>query len=617
MRRLTSLFALTLSLGCGSEHGEEGTLVKPGPGISGIPGDSQGVNSSHAVPVSGGTLIVARDGHTAIAADPDRDRVFIVDLDGTEHRVNEVRLEAGDEPGRLVEDGAGRVHVATRRGGSLVSIDVASGAVLNRRAVCPSPRGVAYDSVGDIVHVACQSGELVSLPAAGGDALRTLKLDRDLRDVVVEGDHLLVSRFKTAEVFVVDAAGQRSASVKLKAGLTSRGSASGFDPAVAWRMISRGPAGGVFMAHQRANGGQIAIGPTGYYGGNGPCTGAIVEGAVSEMNPGAPTDSYSPPTPAFANMIGPSDIALSADGRELAVLSIGNAWGAANTSAGSRSPAPAPVVPRAKLITMDPHSIVAVDPCGPEVDDGITGEPTSVAYAGSRIVVQSREPAQLQVLERGVAPDTIKLSNDSRADTGVALFHMNSGFGVSCASCHPEGNEDGRTWQFASIGPRRTQTVSGGIMSTVPFHWSGDMQDFTMLLHEVFETRMGGGRPNKPQTAAFQNWLSGISAPKAAVVDIASADRGKALFESTELGCSSCHAGAKLTDNETYDVGTRGEFQVPSLVGVATRAPFLHDGCAGTLRDRFGACGGGDQHGATSRLAPAQLDDLLNYLESL
>jgi hypothetical protein len=44
----------------------------------------------------------------------------------------------------------------------------------------------------------------------------------------------------------------------------------------------------------------------------------------------------------------------------------------------------------------------------------------------------------------------------------------------------------------------------------------------------------------------------------------------------------------------------------------------MHDGCAPTLADRFGAtCGGGDRHGATSHLMPAQLADLTTYLESL
>jgi cytochrome c peroxidase len=58
-------------------------------------------------------------------------------------------------------------------------------------------------------------------------------------------------------------------------------------------------------------------------------------------------------------------------------------------------------------------------------------------------------------------------------------------------------------------------------------------------------------------------------------------------------------------------------FKPPSLLGVAARPPFMHDGCARTLRDRFGSCGGGDAHGKTSHLTAAQLDDLTAYLESL
>jgi cytochrome c peroxidase len=67
----------------------------------------------------------------------------------------------------------------------------------------------------------------------------------------------------------------------------------------------------------------------------------------------------------------------------------------------------------------------------------------------------------------------------------------------------------------------------------------------------------------------------------------------------------------------TVDVGTGGKFQVPSLVGVSQRAPFMHDGCAATLRDRFGPCGGGDKHGFTSQLTSAQITDLVAYLETL
>jgi len=44
----------------------------------------------------------------------------------------------------------------------------------------------------------------------------------------------------------------------------------------------------------------------------------------------------------------------------------------------------------------------------------------------------------------------------------------------------------------------------------------------------------------------------------------------------------------------------------------------MHDGCAATLADRFDpACGGGDLHGKTSHLTPAETGDLVAYLKSL
>jgi cytochrome c peroxidase len=79
----------------------------------------------------------------------------------------------------------------------------------------------------------------------------------------------------------------------------------------------------------------------------------------------------------------------------------------------------------------------------------------------------------------------------------------------------------------------------------------------------------------------------------------------------------SFHDGPQLTTNETVDVGTGGEFQIPGLHGVGLRAPYLHNGCAATLHDRFGACGGGDEHGQTSQLSAQDIDDLVTYLETL
>src|SRR6476646_5297858 len=66
------------------------------------------VTASVAPPaISGGTLRILADGHTAVAADPDRDQVYIVDLTAKSVRAT-VALNPGDEPGRVVADAAGR-----------------------------------------------------------------------------------------------------------------------------------------------------------------------------------------------------------------------------------------------------------------------------------------------------------------------------------------------------------------------------------------------------------------------------------------------------------------------------------------------------------------------------
>ena len=72
-----------------------------------------------------------------------------------------------------------------------------------------------------------------------------------------------------------------------------------------------------------------------------------------------------------------------------------------------------------------------------------------------------------------------------------------------------------------------------------------------------------------------------------------------------------------MTNNALANVATGGTLNVPSLFGVGARAPYMHYGCATTLRDRFGACGGGDSHGITSALAPSDVDALVAFLETL
>jgi DNA-binding beta-propeller fold protein YncE len=547
--------------------------------------------------ISGGTLLVTADGHTAVAADPDRDRVWFVDL-ATRALLGGVALEPGDEPGRVVADASGRVHVALRRGGAVVTLDLATRAIVARRAVCAAPRGIAFDAAAGALHVACAGGELVTLPVAGGAPTRTLHLERDLRDVLVQGDTLLVTRFREAEMLTVAADG--TVARRVRPAVAPEGADGGLGvggtPGVAWRAVAG--RGGVVMLHQRAQTLPVSVG-AGAYGisGRSRCEAGVVQSTVSVIGPEAPAA-----LPSLNRVVLGVDLALSPDGDSVAIAAPGNAA--------------FPELGQVFVFVLSQLAPGQLAVCARGETLSITGQAVAVAYApDGAVVVQTREPATLQIPRLGV---TVTLSAESREDTGHRLFHSNAGAFLACASCHPEGGDDGHVWIFDPIGPRRTQAFRGGLTGTAPFHWDGDMASFTTLVQEVFGRRMNGGSLTTEQITALERWGDAQRVPSASPPgDAPAVTRGRALFNDPTVGCATCHGGPRLTNNTTVNVGTGGAFQVPALVGVAWRTPLMHNGCAATLRDRFGACGGGDSHGHTSQLAPAQIDDLVAYLETL
>ncbi len=137
------------------------------------------------------------------------------------------------------------------------------------------------------------------------------------------------------------------------------------------------------------------------------------------------------------------------------------------------------------------------------------------------------------------------------------------------------------------------------------------------MVDDVYTIRMNGTRLPADQQAALTGWVQKVPAPPApAAAKSDASQRGQVLFERADVGCSTCHSGPKFTNNQTVDVGTGGAFQVPPLVGVGWRTPLMHDGCAATIADRFGACSTAG-HGSIGALSPGDISDLIAYLETL
>jgi len=608
---LSTVFTLSGVVACGALE-PTGPEIIPAPETP--PKEETPAPTGAAPPaVSGGTLLVTHDDAKVVAADPDRDTVWIVDT-ATNKLQTRVRLSAGAEPGRIVEDQDGKLHVALRRGGQIVKIDPADGSIVSQRSACAAPRGMAYDKASDNLHVVCASGELVTMKARGGDTARSLFLERDLRDVTIQGDHLLISHFRSAELIEIDGAGTIVSRVapRTVAVASPMGMMTSASPTTAWRLVAL-PDNSALMLHQRGQLGPVQTTKPGGYG-QGPCPGVgIVSTGLTHFT-GAATAG---PGAVIAGMSLVVDVAVSRDGLKLAL--IGPSTGAFNGQ-------PPILTQSFGVITIfDRSQLTDATSCAFSRDFmgpiNTEAEPVAADFDGSgRLWVQSRNPAQIHRLSRGTTSGVIQLDGaEDRAHEGHKIFHTVTAASVACASCHAEAGDDGHVWTFDPIGPRRTQSLRGGILASAPFHWDGDMSDLKKLMGDVFTGRMSGPTLNAGQVSALGSWLDAQPAlPRSKPQDDQAVQRGKALFADAALGCKSCHDGVLFTNNASVDVGTGKAFQVPALRDLGSRAPYMHTGCAKTLQARFDpTCGGGDRHGKTSHLSTTEIADLVAYLETL
>jgi YVTN family beta-propeller protein len=214
---------------------------------------------------------------------------------------------------------------------------------------------------------------------------------------------------------------------------------------------------------------------------------------------------------------------------------------------------------------------------------------------------------------------------------------------ISCSSCHPDGDHDGRVWRQPE-GMRRS-THFFGMSRTTPLHWSADRDEVQDFEHTIRGPLMQGsgllrgrlpaalGEPLAGRSkdldalAAYCNSLEAPISPHTLPGGELSdaAKRGRALFHSEKTGCATCHSGPDFTDRKRHDVGTgRGdrfekmgfEYDTPSLVRVYRNPSWLHDGSAPTLEAVL-TNNPGDKHGRTSHLTNEERADLVAFLKSI
>ncbi|MGE0615098.1 MAG: c-type cytochrome [Bacteriovoracia bacterium] len=245
---------------------------------------------------------------------------------------------------------------------------------------------------------------------------------------------------------------------------------------------------------------------------------------------------------------------------------------------------------------------------------------------------------------------------------GKKIFHnaadvrMSAQGRMSCATCHLDGGQDGRVWDFGDRGEglRNTISLNGpGGTGHGPVHWTGnfnEIQDFEHDMRKAFgghgfmpaaafhadadpsvDIKAGKSKALDQLAAYFatldQAPASPYRLPNGALSPVA--ERGREVFR--KFDCASCHGGPQFTisgpltrrmvDTIKPTTGQRlGQpfvgIDVPTLKGAWQTPPYFHDGSAATLRDVFLKKNGNGSHGP-DKMNDADLNDLVQYLFEL
>lgn len=202
---------------------------------------------------------------------------------------------------------------------------------------------------------------------------------------------------------------------------------------------------------------------------------------------------------------------------------------------------------------------------------------------------------------------------------------------MSCASCHADGEGDGRTWDFTHLGEglRNTPSLRGRMGAAFGrMHWTGNMnevQDFETQIRNfsggtglMADARYFSGTVATPLGQAKAGLSTDLDALAAFVNSLtvapaspyrtnggaytALANQGYTAFINQR--CNACHTVGTYTNSTTnnlVDVGTlkpssgsrMGQaltgLDVPSLRTAWATAPYLHDGSAATIDDAIRA----------------------------
>lgn len=558
------------------------------------------------------SIALTPDGRLLVVANPDSGSVSLLALPSLEVLAE---IPAGRNPQSVAVDQAGSLaYVTARDDGAVSVIGLASRRRLATLPAGNEPRGVVVGPEGRVYVADGGSGNILVLAGPSLETLAKIATEPQPRALALSGDGslLFVTHLPTGRVTIIDTGALKVESVIATLPDANLSLGVVFDEA--GRLA--------YLPQTRSN----ASNPALLFDSTVFPVVSVVDVAARANAPAKRISLDIADRPVNT----PADAALGANGKlyvvnsgsnDLSVVELATGFGVAHVGLGEH--------PTGLALARDGSALY--------VNNALSGTVSVVDPASMRIlqeVAVTRIPLPRDVL-RG------KILFHSSGRTEMAKDHW-----ISCASCHFEGEADGRTWAFPD-GPRNTPSLLG-VKDTAPFHWAGDLDELQDVESTIRRIQSGAGlapgadncQPACDQAphnagrsqdlddlAAFMATLELRASPNLTAEGTltAAAERGRKIFEADAPGCASCHPAPLYTDRRKHDVGTGtsplerkgSSFDTPSLRGIYKTAPYLHDGSAATLADVLTTRNAGDRHGRTGQLNAAEISDLVEYLGSL
>ncbi len=616
---------------------------------------------------SASTSIVLHEGRNqSWNVNPDNDTVTVID---TVSRTKAAEIPVGDEPVAVQVAPNGDVWVVNKTAASISIVDSVSLVVTSAIALpaASQPHGLVFHDGLNAAYVALEAtGDLLKLDATTGAEIARTYIGQRPRHVSIGGDdglRLLVSRFVTpvlpdewTAAPIVQSGGlfyggevvSVTADTMVETGTavlkhSDRGVSEHTGPGVPNYLgpaVMSPDATAAFVPSKQDN---ILAGAL--RGGQGMTFDQTVRAVTSKIDLPAATEAFwaridhDNASVASHAAFGPHGAYLFTALEGNREIAISDAYTAVELLRFDTGRAPQGLAVSADGRTLYAHNFmdrsVTIFDIG-----GVTVENTLQVVLLATVDAVANERLSAQVLNGK------QLFYDAR-DPRLALDSY-----MSCASCHNEGGQDGRIWDFTGVGEglRNTITLEGRAATVHGFlHWSAnfdEVQDFEGQIRNfaggtglMSDSDFFSGTRSEPLGDPKTGLSSDLDALAAYIGSLdsfpdspyrnadgtlsADAELGRQVF--VDKGCDSCHVPPRYTDSSIgnlNDVGTLKPssggrlggpldgIDTPSLISVWKTAPYLHDGSALDTTEAVAA------HTGLS-LTPTELTQLGYYLEEL